>query len=648
MNISKKFSDVLKNMMVRQTVVSSIVAIVFCIALISFINLSVIRTLIMRYQYQSIDSLEVTMEAKSKTIDEQFLVIKNNVIFMQKEQANFFSNYSEYSIDGLNAEFEIHGNGAYYKTKDNGGSALYYSSVVPFNEYTKDKALRSEWIDTSLKTPVDINDQTIQSYFNSFDHMNRIYPYREDLPLQYGPSVNMLDYNFYYDAIYANNPQKEAVWTSPYFDPAGQGWIVSCIAPIYNGDFLEGVSGVDITLSSIGSNILNIQEYEDAAILLLEPHGVVISQNEMAREMLEFPKLNYINGEIGKTISKSDDFNIHTLKDKELSRSLISAIERNSETLYINGVEYYFNRTSVLETGWHLIALIPLEQVMSEVNILRDNIKYGLVVTIILILIVITITLFIYLRKARLLSHRISDPVVRLTNQIKDFGLTSFDVEPIDQTGIEELDSLSTEFFRMAHDIRTRTNKLLRIQIEKSNTEKTLETYLKEATTDALTGLYNRRKIDDVLDAEVQRANRYHTVFSIMILDVDLFKDVNDRYGHHIGDDILIGFSTLLKENTRSSDFVGRWGGDEFVIITIETKADAARIIAEKVRKAVEQSEIVEDIKVTTSIGIAEYNFELDDSRSLMRKADLALYEAKREGKNYVVTYDDLGEKNEI
>lgn len=648
MNKSNKFADILRNIMVRHTISSAVISILFCVALVIIINASVFNNLVGKFERQTLNYLDEMIASKSTMIDEQFYSVKNNMAFLQNEHQHFFENYYDYSIDNLDNNFGVHENGSYFKTLDNGGCALYYSNNVPFNDYTKDKALRTEWLDSSLRSAVEISNITVQSYFNSFDNMNRIYPFNDKLSEQYGSDLDMRDYNFYVDADFEHNPEKEIVWTSPYFDPAGQGWIVSCIAPIYNGNFLEGVSGVDLALNMIGNHILSIESFESAAVLLVEEHGLVVAQNDNAGEMLSLPVLEDIEGEIRSTIGKPDQFNLYTLEDKELSLLIKETLNTNQQLISYEDHKYFVIKSMVEETNWQLIAFIPYDVVEAEVIHLEKSFRLTFIVTLTVILVCIFVMTAIYWRKAYALAKRISEPIVALTKQLKDFGVTSFEVEPLPKTDIEEVDLLSYEFFRMAHDIRIRTNKLLRIQIEKSNTEKTLETYLKEATTDALTGLYNRRKIDDVLDAEVKRANRYHSVFSIMILDVDLFKDVNDLYGHHIGDDVLIGFSEILKENTRSSDFVARWGGDEFVIITVETKVDSAKIMGEKIRSAVETAELAKEIKVTTSIGIAEFDFEKDDARSLMRKADMALYEAKRRGKNSVVMYEETGEKHEI
>ena len=156
------------------------------------------------------------------------------------------------------------------------------------------------------------------------------------------------------------------------------------------------------------------------------------------------------------------------------------------------------------------------------------------------------------------------------------------------------------------------------------------------SVTDKLTGLYNRNKLDDVLEQEYFRAIRYDRQFSILMADIDHFKEVNDTYGHVAGDKVLEAIGRMLKENTRIVDTSGRWGGEEFIMICPETECSQAVQIAEKIRSMVEQHNFTPAGRITWSIGIAEFHHEKSIS-SLIEKADDALYRAKKEGRNRVV-----------
>ncbi|MCK5520260.1 MAG: diguanylate cyclase [Candidatus Marinimicrobia bacterium] len=154
--------------------------------------------------------------------------------------------------------------------------------------------------------------------------------------------------------------------------------------------------------------------------------------------------------------------------------------------------------------------------------------------------------------------------------------------------------------------------------------------------TDNLTGLYNRQKLSEVLATEIARYDRYKNDFSIILFDIDFFKRVNDTYGHLAGDDVLIRLAEILKENARETDFVCRWGGEEFLIIAGGSDIDASFIFAEKLRKIIEKESFSTVGQVTISCGIGQYTAGQTED-DLVSVADKALYKAKESGRNKVV-----------
>jgi len=159
---------------------------------------------------------------------------------------------------------------------------------------------------------------------------------------------------------------------------------------------------------------------------------------------------------------------------------------------------------------------------------------------------------------------------------------------------------------------------------------------LRELTfIDNLTGLYNRKKLNEILYDEVLRCKRYEHSLGLIILDIDSFKIVNDTYGHQIGDEVLKELANILKQNIRSTDLSIRWGGEEFVIVCLETSFEGTLKVAENLRKSVENNEFSTIGKKTISLGITEYKKD-DTVDSLIKRADDALYLAKKNGKNRI------------
>ncbi|MHC4354251.1 MAG: diguanylate cyclase [Planctomycetota bacterium] len=159
--------------------------------------------------------------------------------------------------------------------------------------------------------------------------------------------------------------------------------------------------------------------------------------------------------------------------------------------------------------------------------------------------------------------------------------------------------------------------------------------------TDALTGIGSRRFLEDKLETECSRSKRYKCPFSVAIIDLDNFKTINDVLGHATGDEALKKLAACMKNEKRATDVLARYGGDEFVILMPETKADDAVTLLERIRSKVQQIHIAENISMTISCGIARSLPDQDDSfGEVIRRADLALYEAKSAGRNRVEVWD--------
>ena len=155
------------------------------------------------------------------------------------------------------------------------------------------------------------------------------------------------------------------------------------------------------------------------------------------------------------------------------------------------------------------------------------------------------------------------------------------------------------------------------------------------ATTDALTGAYNRRKFNGLILAEIARVRRYEHPLSLLILDIDHFKRVNDTHGHEAGDEVLVVLAGLIRAGIRATDSLARWGGEEFVVLSPEVTVDEAMGLAERLRSAAGAYEYSFAGRVTVSIGVAQHRAgETPDE--LFARADEALYAAKEGGRDRV------------
>jgi diguanylate cyclase (GGDEF)-like protein len=213
-------------------------------------------------------------------------------------------------------------------------------------------------------------------------------------------------------------------------------------------------------------------------------------------------------------------------------------------------------------------------------------------------------------------------------------GMESFLQGPLDSLLIMASQMLN---IAMTFSLVLMINSRLFLEVQDYANEKEMMAHelRKLANTDSLTAVFNRAKIEQTLTIEVLRSRRYKHPLSIIIADIDHFKQVNDTYGHNAGDLVLTGIASILKHHVREVDTVGRWGGEEFLIVCPETTAEGAKKLAEKLRKKIEKHHF-KDIGIKTiSMGVAQ--IEIDDwDEDMIKRADKNLYKAKKAGRNRV------------
>ena len=198
------------------------------------------------------------------------------------------------------------------------------------------------------------------------------------------------------------------------------------------------------------------------------------------------------------------------------------------------------------------------------------------------------------------------------------------------------LDVGATDFIRKPISpkiVLARTSNILKLRAATRELERL-------AATDPLTGAFNRRRFLEVGNAELRRSRRYKHTFSVLMLDIDHFKAVNDTYGHSIGDTALKETVTVIQGAMRGQDTLGRLGGEEFAVIVPETNAENAAAVAERIRASIAQIVIDtpdEPLSFTMSIGVSQVDNDDDSVDDALTRADKALYDAKEQGRNQVV-----------
>jgi diguanylate cyclase (GGDEF)-like protein len=299
-----------------------------------------------------------------------------------------------------------------------------------------------------------------------------------------------------------------------------------------------------------------------------------------------------------------------------LSRSHTSAPYVNFEDLDVIG-----SSASVPQTDWMVVSEIPTDAAFAQ---LREFRNFSILVVLGLLLLVAA--------SAYWLGVIIARPLDRLTKGAAEVAAGDLAVD-LPQGGGGEVGYLTSVFNHMVSRLREGRRELDNINdmLQKKNEE--LE---RLSITDGLTGLVNHRFLIQRLNEEGIRANRYHHEFSVLMADVDHFKQYNDEFGHPAGDEVLKRVADILRASVRPGDTAARYGGEEFAIVMPETPSAEAFEIAEHVRARV-ASESFPGRKVTLSIGLAEFPTDADQPNAVIAAADKALYEAKHGGRNRTV-----------
>jgi diguanylate cyclase (GGDEF)-like protein len=284
------------------------------------------------------------------------------------------------------------------------------------------------------------------------------------------------------------------------------------------------------------------------------------------------------------------------------------------------------------EQDWGLVAKIDMDEIQSEI----DNSIY-----ILLLITLISITLSII--ASIVLAQKIAQPIELLKNDANVIEEKGFS-HPITERGFLETRELTKAFNKTITALNSANQTLLDKMVDQRTQELQLKNkVLREISIkDPLTDLYNRRYFIDRLQQEFDRAKRYHTSLILVMLDIDLFKNINDEYGHDAGDEYLKEVAVVIQQSLRGSDIPARIGGEEFCIIFPDSNIDVIKLAIERLRAEIAEMTIKYDgytISSTCSFGIAEMDDQVTNYKILLKQADLCLYQAKNTGRNKVVSY---------
>ncbi|WP_054943497.1 ATP-binding protein [Paenibacillus ihuae] len=315
--------------------------------------------------------------------------------------------------------------GAYYSMADSstGGAAVFYSGLHTVGTEQKSKVAALLALQPQMKSIVAREKLASAIYFNSFDSLNIIYPYI-DARTQYAPKMNIPEFNFYYEADEAHNPDHKVVWTDAYLDPAGNGWMASSIAPIYSGAVLEGVAGIDITIDTFRKEILGLEIPWNGHGLLVDNNGVILAMPDEVERLFGIQELTSHKYEetVKADTFKPEEFNLFAHEDLKSIAADLTGGNKGLAEVQVRGEKQILAWSTVENTGWKLIVLADEETILAETNHLRQEL-FEIGIYMIFGLMFFYIIYFVVLnRRTKKMSLRMSEPLQMINTIALDIG----------------------------------------------------------------------------------------------------------------------------------------------------------------------------------------------------------------------------------
>lgn len=397
---------------------------------------------------QARNRLAELVDGQASRIGEKLDTVRVETEIFRRATENVFTADSE-PAPAESARYALSAYGVYYTPKDDGGAALFYSTATAVGETERRKAWKTAALDPLMRNIRQASPLVMQIYLNTFDSMNRIYPFFDVLK-QYPSNMVIPEFNFYYEADAARNPERNTVWTEVYLDPAGQGWMASCIAPVYTGDFLQGVVGLDVTVEVFVKQVLDLQIPWAGYALLVSRDGGIMAMPPAAEVALGLSELtsHHYSEAIRREELKPDAFNIrkHPLL-QDIARDISSSGATGVSEIEISGKQLAAWST-IPQTGWTLLAIVPEKNIYAESDALATRFRnIGLLMITGLVIFYLAFFLFLYSR-AREMAHVLAKPLGELNAIAEDIGRGNYQ-QTAPQTPVLELQRTAQQIVNM-------------------------------------------------------------------------------------------------------------------------------------------------------------------------------------------------------
>lgn len=409
----------------------------------------------------ALTDLQTAANMESRLIDEQLAQVGS--------LTNFYRNLTQEVLNNPASvpppqNLGLTPSGVHYSLSDNGGAAVFYSGVTPHEQHDLNKVAKLDSLSPVMRGIRAQNPLISALYFNTWDSLNHIYPWF-NTPEQYPHDMGIPEYNFYYLADAKHNPERKVVWTDVYLDPAGQGWMMSAIAPAYNGDKLEGVNGIDITVDGILQQINQLQVPWSGYAMLVSNDLNIMALPKAGEDDFRLRELTQHSYEeaIRRELFKPADFN---LAKREETRQLAEAMGQQSagiQRIALNGRMQLVAWSSIPQTEWHLVTIVAEENVFAQTNNLAaryKNIGYLLIAGLVLFYIGFFSVMW---WRSRRLSQRLIDPIEGVSLMLEQIGQGDLRPKRV-ESRIVELNHAADSALKLGQQLETSEERRMHVQ----------------------------------------------------------------------------------------------------------------------------------------------------------------------------------------
>lgn len=421
----------------------------------------------LRHEVES--TLPFVARDQAAKIDRDFQGIRRATAYFAIRHRDLELHPGNFVVFGEEPVFARSPDGALYQVNRAGESSLFFSAATAIGPRQLAIARATAFLGPLYRHLVEDYPNVAAAYYNTADDMNRIYPYIDTVWKQYPARLHMADYNFYYLADFAHDPSHAAQWTDAYLDPAGNGWMVSCVAPVVVADTLAGVVGLDVTIKAIVDSLLGQNLPWEGSAFLADDSGMILAMPSRVESFLGLQELkdHVYDAAVVKEQRKPQDYNLFRQRSAQLV-AMFRAFYRDStrlRTVSVDGEDVFFVQAPIPSTGWKVFLMARAPIVYAAViDQARTTRRIGWAV--LGLMAVFYALFFAYLRrKAFALAHTLARPIEGLAEATSRLG-SEGNTDRVEAAGIQELDGLTHNFNALESQLAERSRQLVQSQVE--------------------------------------------------------------------------------------------------------------------------------------------------------------------------------------